>query len=239
MNGFNIYGAVGLSAVAVLATLDSALGFGGGAFLADICRTILEEEGASGGMGAMSMEVKPVPLIGLSLAVTLIAISILTLEQRRVAAGRSAPDNEERAAILSASVLISAAQGSGARNEIADVFKIVTGHPLEAELADLAYARLQGLKGATLDAYRSAPVERPIARRRALAAALMVGCVARPATQRATDLIERLSIDIGATQEDIAAARRALTDWKSGCEPVKGVSLVALLRHRTLTLRPV
>ncbi len=238
MNRFKTYGLGALCGVGVIATLDSAFGLGGGAFLADICRTFLEDEPMEGGMAGMSMEVKPVPLIALSLAATTAAIWALTREHQRAVTGRSEPDDEERSAILSATLIVAAAQGRTSRDEIADVFRIVTCHDLDDDLLETAYQRFRDMLEGEARAYRMAEVSTAIGRRRALAAALMVGCVAREPGETILSLIGQMASDMGATSDDIAAARGALEHWKADLEPVQGVSPVSLLRHRSLRLRP-
>ncbi len=238
VNRFQTNGLIGLAGIAVLATLDSALGLGGGAFLADICRTVLEDE-PSGGMGGMAMEVKPVPLIALSMAATGAAIWAMTREHQREEAGRSAPDGEEQAAILSAMVIVAASQGRTSREEIRDVFRIVTEHELDEDLVDLAYERYLAMVEAEKPRHRMPPVSSSIGRRRTLAAALIMGCVARRSTETTPALIERIALDIGATTDDIAVARQSLGEWQKDCQPASGVSPVTVLRHRSLRLAPV
>ncbi len=237
VNTASTYSLIGLCGFAVLATLDQALGLGGGALLADICRTILEGDAGGEGMGGMAMEIKPVPIIGLSLAFTGAAIFLMTRDQRRIADGRSEPDAQESAAILSAMFLMARAHGKIARDEVRDVYKIVTGHDLEPRLLDHFLSRFgDALQDQTT--MRLDPVQTSIGRRRALAAAFMVGCVGRPPSPAITELIEQLSDDIGASADDIRAAKAALNEWQDGVEPLQGVSPVALLRNRALTLRP-
>ncbi len=238
MNRFKTYGLGALCGVGVIATLDSALGLGGGALLADICRTFLEDEPMEGGMAGMSMEVKPVPLIALSLAATTAAIWAVTQEHQRAVTGRSAPDDEERSAILSATLIVAVAQGRTSRDEIADVFRIVTCHALEDDLLEAAYRRFREMVGEEPRSYRMPEVSTSIGRRRALSAALMVGCVAREPDEHMSALIGQMASDIGATSEDIAAARNALEHWQQDLEPVQGISPVSLLRHRSLQLSP-
>lgn len=238
MNRFKTYGLGALCGVGVVATLDSAFGLGGGALLADICRTLLEDEPMEGGMAGMSMEVKPVPLIALSLAATTAAIWAVTQEHQRAVSGRSAPDDEERSAILSAMLIVAVAQGRTSRDEIADAFRIVTCHDLDDDLLEAAFGRFREMAEAETHHYRMAAVSTPIGRRRALSAALMIGCVARQPDERMSGLIGQMASDIGATSEDIAAARHALEHWQQGLEPVQGVSPVSLLRHRNLQLKP-
>lgn len=238
VNRFQTYGLCSLAGVSVLATVDSALGLGGGALLADICRTLLEDEPAMGGMGEMQMEVKPLPLIGLSLAATGAAIYALTREHNRTVTGRSEPDDAERAAILSAMLIVAAAHGRVSRDEIRDAFRIVTGHDLGDELLSLACARLHAMIRGEVQSRRLPPVASSIGRRRSLAAALMIGCVARAASEEVAGIIQDLAVDIGATRDDIAAARRSLELWQEGCVPTAGVSPVTVLRHRVLTLTP-
>ena len=237
MNRFKTYGLIGLAGVGVAATVDSAFGIGGGAFLADICRTFLEG-GDEGGMGDMQMEVKPVPLIAISLFTTVAAITALTRDQRRARNGQSLPDDTERTAILSAMLLMATAHGKTSRSEITDVFRIVTGHPLEDELVELTCKRFAELQPEDLKMLSLPPLETSIARRRTVAAALMVGCVVRPAVPSANRLIERIAFDVKASSEDVAAARKALSDWQDDVSPVEGISLIALLRHRVLSLKP-
>lgn len=242
MNRFKTYGLGALCGVGVLATLDSALGLGGGALLADICRTFLEDEPAGGegmgGMAGMSMEVKPVPLIALSLAATTAAIWALAQDHQKVVTGRSEPDDEERSAILSAMLIVATAQGRTTRDEMADVFRIVTSHDLEDDLLEAAYTRFHDMQADPARSYRMPEVRTSIGRRRVLAAALIVGCVARQSTEHMSGLIAQLAADIGATSEDITAARDSLAEWQSDHTPVRGVSPVSVLRHRSLQLSP-
>ena len=241
VNRFRTYGLVSLCGVGVAATIDNAFGLGGSAFLADICMTILEgdtPEGEMGGMADMPMEIKPVPLIALSLTATAAAIYGLTRDHQRFVSGKSEPDDQERAAILSAMLLVSRARGRVAREEVLDVFRIVTSHDLDRDLLELTLQRFQNASDDELERYRFPPMSSSIARRRTLAAALMVGCVARPATSEVSALIERIGLDIGASSEDVSAARTALHKWQKDCTPANGVSLVTLLRHRSLDLAP-
>lgn len=241
MNRFKTYGLVGLCGVGVVATIDSALGLGGSALIADICMTLLEgdaPEGEMGGMEDMPMEIKPVPIIALSLSATAASIWALAQDHKRLVTGKSEPDDEERAAILSAMLVVAAAQGRISREEIRDVFRIVTGHDLSDELLSLACARLHAMIRGEVQARRLPPVSSSIGRRRSLAAALMIGCVARTASDEVAGIIEDLAVDIGATADDIAAARQSLELWQEGCAPTAGVSPVSVLRHRVLTLTP-
>ena len=241
MNRFKTYGLVGLCGVGVVATIDSAFGLGGSALLADICMTLLEgdtPEGEMGGMADMPMEIKPVPIIALSLTATTAAIWALAQDHQRMVSGKSEPDDEQRAAILSAMLMVAAARGRTSREELFDVFRIVTGHDLNQDLLDLAYGRFEQMSAADLAQSRLAPVSSSIGRRRTLAAALMIGCVARPSTHAISALVERIAVDIEATSEDVSAARMALETWQEDCTPMQGVSPVTLLRHRCLTLAP-
>ena len=238
MNRFKTYGLGALCGVGVIATLDSAFGLGGGALLADICRTFLEDEPMEGGMAGMSMEVKPVPLIALSLAATTAAIWALTQEHQKAVTGRSEPDDEERSAILSAMLIVAVAQGRTSRDEIADVFRIVTCHDLDDDLLETAHKRFRDMVEGEARAYRMVAVSTAIGRRRALAAALMVGCVAHEPDENMLALIDQMASDMGATSDDIASARSALLHWQQDLEPVQGVSPVSLLRHRNLQLSP-
>lgn len=237
MNRFKTYGLAALCGGGVVATVDSALGLGGGALLADICRTFLDDEPAGGGMADMTMDVKPVPLIGLSLAATTAAIWALAQEHQKASTGRSEPDGEERAAILSAILIVADAHGRISRDEIADVFRIVTWHEVEADLLEAAYDRYLSMQDEAHQ-HRMPKVSTAIGRRRALAAALLVGCVVRPPSEHTAALIEQMAGDIGATPEDISAARCALHDWQKDVRPAVGVSPVAILRHRSLAIAP-
>lgn len=241
MNRFKTYGLVSLCGVGVVATIDSAFGLGGSALLADICMTLLEgdtSEGEMGGMADMPMEIKPVPLIALSLTATTVAIWALAKDHQRMVAGKSEPDDEERAAILSAMLIVAAARGRTSREELMDVFRIVTSHGLDHDLLELAYSRFHQMSDTDVAEYRLAPVSSSIGRRRTLAAALMIGCVARPGTAEISDQIERIALEIDATSDDFSAAQQALETWQKDCKPVQGVSLVTVLRHRPLSLAP-
>lgn len=224
----------------MLATVDSALGLGGGALLADICRTLLDGESEmGGGMGDMPMEIKPLPLIMLSMAATGAAIYALAHDQNRILAGQSEPDDAERASILSAMLVVAVAQGHTTRDEFRDVFRIATGHNLSDELLALAYARFNDLLDDSSDRndLRVPPVATTIGRRRSLAAALMIGCVARKPSDEVSAVLEQMALDIGATSDDVTVARRALSEWQKGCAPMNGVSPVTILRHRNLRLK--
>ncbi|MEM7719173.1 MAG: hypothetical protein AAF222_08200 [Pseudomonadota bacterium] len=238
MTRFQTFGLIGLCVLALGATVDSAFGLGGGALLADICRTVLEGDGGDAAMGDMQMEVKPVPLIALSLVATLFTIYAMSADHRRRLAGQSVPTEEERAAILSAMVVMAVAQGRTSREEMLDAFRIVTGHSLQPELAELAFQRSQALSEIDIEQSRLSTVSTHIGRRRTLAAALMLGCVARPATPTVASQLERIATDIGATSRDIQVARRALESWKSDCRLAQGVSPITVLRHRSLALSP-
>lgn len=236
MNRFQTHGLIGLAGVAVLATVDSALGLGGGALIADICRTILDE--GPGGMADMPMEVKPAPLIALSLAATGASILALTWDSKRALAGRSAPDEEEVAGILSAMLIVATSQGRTSREEITDVFRIVTYHELSEDLVNAAYDRFRAMAESDPSTLRMPSISSSIGRRRTLAAALIMGCVARPPAAKTTALIESIALDTGATSDDVKAAKSALKAWKEGCAATPGVSPVMLLRHRALQLEP-
>lgn len=240
VNRFQTYGLCGLAGISVLATLDSALGLGGGAFLADVCRTLLEgESDMSAGMGDMQMEIKPLPLIAVSTVATAAAICALTREHRMALAGKSAPSDEEQAAILSAMLVVGIAHGRVSRDEIDDVYRIATGHYLTEEVLNLACFRFREMQSGSVACASLPLVATSIGRRRTLVAALMLGCVARPASQSVLDTIENIALDIGATADDISAARHALAEWQQGFVPTRGVSTVTVLRHRKLSLAPV
>lgn len=241
MNRFKTYGLIGLCGVGVMATIDSAFGLGGGALLADICMTILEgdtSESEMGGMPEMPMEIKPVPLIALSLAATTAAIFALTRDHQRMLKGKSEPDDAERAAILSAMLLAAAERGRTSREELQDVFHIVTSHRLNRELVAFAYDRFKQISDTELAQHRLAPLDSSIGRRRTLAAAMMIGCVSKSLPRSMQSLVERIAFDIGATHDDILAARHAVEDWQGGCSLADGISPITVLRHRALELVP-
>ncbi|MDJ0637438.1 MAG: hypothetical protein QNJ20_01285 [Paracoccaceae bacterium] len=239
MNMTKTYGLIGLCFLGVLATLDSILGLGGSALIADICRTILEDEPAmGGGMGDMRMEVKPAPIIAISLTATFAAIFELMRDQQKISEGRSEPEPAERAGILSAMLLVAQARGKTTREEVQDIFRIVTSHELEEELVTLFFDRFNALTPKDHRQVRLDPLPTSIGKRRALAAALMIGCVGRSPDSQVSELIEQIALDIDADASDIAAARHALSDWQKDYRPLEGVSPVSVLRHRNLALRP-
>ncbi|MEM6713431.1 MAG: hypothetical protein AAF590_14300, partial [Pseudomonadota bacterium] len=157
---------------------------------------------------------------------------------QRAANGRAAPDEEEQAAILSAMLLVAVSQGRTTREEIADIFRIVTQHDVADDLISVVYDRYREMVESGAAQHRMAVVSTSIGRRRTLAAALIMGCVARPATVQTTELIEDIALDIGASSEDVAAARASLKTWQDGFASVPGVSPVTVLRHRRLKLLP-
>ena len=241
MNRFKTYSLIGLCGVGVMATIDSAFGLGGSALLADICMTILEgdtPQSEMGGMTDMPMDIKPVPLIALSLAATTAAIYALTRDHQRMLNGKSEPDDAERASILSAMLLAAAERGRTTREELQDVFHIVTSHRLNRELVDFAYDRFKQLTDTELAQHRLSPLDSSIGRRRTLAAAMMIGCVSKSLPHSMQSMVERIALDIGATPDDILAARHAVEDWHGGCPLAEGVSPVTVFRHRALELVP-
>ncbi len=123
-------------------------------------------------------------------------------------------------------------QGRASREEMLDVFRIVTHHELDPDLLDLAHQRFHALAETDLMEYRLPPVSSSIVGRRTLAAAMTLGCVARPANDGVTSLVERIALDIEATSDATAAVRQSLEPWKKGCPMAEGVSLVTVLRHR-------
>jgi hypothetical protein len=242
MNRFKTYGLVGLCGVGVMATIDSAFGLGGSALIADICMTLLEGDTPEGemdnGMTDMPMEIKPVPLIALSLVATTAAIVALSRDHQRMLKGKSEPDDAERATMLSAMLLVAAERGRTSREELKDVFRIVTSHRLSPELVEFVYDRFKQMSETELAQYRLAPLTSSIGRRRTLAAALMIGSGATTRHQIIEALLDRIASDIGATPEDIQAAIQSVENWQDGCEFAEGISPVTVLRHRELELTP-
>lgn len=240
MGQTGIIAAIGFSVLALFVTLDSALGLGGAAFIADICRTILDDgmaaDAAAG--GDMAMQPKPLPLILLSLAATIGMVAIATRDHWRELAGSAPPDVSDTAAILSAIATVAATSGRSRREELADIYRIVAGVSLEEEIADYLLDRVRDLQGATVPPLRFTRLESAIGRRRVLAAAFIAGGLDRDPTTVSLETVERLVEEIGATGADIAAARNAVRDWVADSHAVPGVSIITLLRHRPLALRP-
>lgn len=237
MNRLKTFGLIGLAGFAMAAMADYALGLGGLALLAGVGSTLLAD-GAAEAADALPTNVNPELLIVLSLCVGGAALVALGLDRRKARAGHPKPDEAERTVILSAMLLMATLHGKTSRNEIMDVFRIVTGHRLEESFVDLARERFVEIQKADIRSLGLPKLETSIARRRTIAAALMVGCVVRPAAPGVNRLIERIAFDIRASADDVAAARRALSDWQDDASPVEGTSLVALLRHRVLSLKP-
>ena len=241
MKWFKTFGLVGLCSIGFLATLDIAFELGGSAVLADICMSILEGnvyDVEKVGMLAMAMEIKPVPLIVLSLVATTAAIFALTRDHQRMLAGKSEPDDAERAAILSGMLLVAVARGQMSREELQDVFRIVTGHSLSRELVDFVYDRFKQLSDAEQAQHHLTLLGSSIGRRRTLSAAMMLGSAAKSSVHITASLVDRIATDIGATPDDILVARNAVENWHGDCPLTDGVSPVTVFRHRALELAP-
>ena len=226
--------ALGFSATCFCLAADAAVGLGTAQWLVDLCLTE-----APGQMGDMEMaEATPGPFLAMSVAFASIGIGVLVTEDREAALGLTQPDPSEHAAILSAIVLVAATTGKMTEQDIANVFEIVTGSELEPDLAALAFQRFQAIDRDRLTTYAIAPSDNSLARRRIMAAALMVGCVANDPTPESTALIESLAFSTGATPEDVSAARQALQAWSEGDSGLRGSPLITLMRGKPLGLRP-
>lgn len=235
MNNTAINGAIGFSVLAVGATIDAALGLGGVEWLADLCLTDASD------MGEMDMtprEVKPVPLIALSLGITVSAIGLMSIEQKRSLSGRLAPDMAEQAAILSAMLLVATQLGKTSRSELMGFYRIATHHDLEPQIVDLAQERFEDMKDAPPTHIGMEVPKTALGRRRVLAAAMLMARKPEAMTPEVQELIEALVLQIDATLEDAQAVRAALDEWDADCKDVPGVPLFSLLRDRPLALTP-
>ncbi len=230
------YSALGFSATCFALAADAAMGLGTAQWLADLCLT--EPPGAD--MSDMEMyEVTPGPFLAVSIAMAGIGMGILFTEDRQAALGMTPPDSAEHAGILSAIVMTAATTGKVTEQDIANVFLIVTGSTLEPQLAELAFRRYLATDPDDIDAYAIDPSDNPLARRRIMAAALMVGCVAHQPTAQTHALIESLAFSTGSTPEDVAAAKAALQNWSDTDAGLSGSPLITLLKTKPLGLRPV
>ncbi|MDA8586404.1 hypothetical protein N9L47_09065 [Rhodobacteraceae bacterium] len=228
------YSALGFSAVCICLAVDAAVGLGTAQWLADLCLT-----DASDDMVGMAMKtVTPAPFLVVSTILAGIGIALIASEDRETAMGLTPPDAAEHASILSAIVLVAAVHGRTTEQDIANVFQIVTNTDLEPELAQLAFAQFKQTDPNTLTTDGIATANTSIARRRILAAALLMGCVANRPSEAASVVIENLAAIIGATSEDITAARTALQNWTKTDSGLQGVPLITLLRTKPLGLRP-
>ena len=235
MNRIGTYGAIGLSAIAVIIILDTALGLGGSRWIA--CPFLTNPHDDITVVPMAPVDIQTIPLIALGLAISVSVIGFLSLDLHRATMGRSVPDNTERAGILSAIVLVAAAIGKTSRAEIANTFRIVTRHALDDNLLELTFARFNDLVGADLDQMTVQPMPTPIGRRRVVAASLLMGHGAI-GVDRIEGLIERIAVQTGASVEDCHAVRSAVDAWQADCPDAIGVPLVALLRDRPLMRRP-
>ena len=228
------YSALGFSATCFCLAADAAMGLGTAQWLVDLCLTETGDD-----MGDMEMaEATPGPFLALSIACAGVGMGILFTEDREAALGLTPPDTAEHAGILSAIVMVAASTGKTTEQDIANVFQIVTGSPLEPDLAALAYQRFKSIDPDHLSTYAIEPSDNPLARRRIMAAALMVGCVANEPTEQTTELIEGLAFSTGATPEDVTAARTALHKWSDSDSGLRGAPLITLLKSKPLGLRP-
>ena len=229
------YSALGFSATCFALAADAAMGLGTAQWLADLCLT----EPAGGDMSDMEMyQVTPGPFLAVSIAMAGIGMGILVTEDREAALGMTPPDTAEHASILSAIVMVAATSGKTTEQDIANVFQIVTGSTLEPKLAELAYQRFRATNPDTMDAYALEPSENPLSRRRIMAAALLVGCVAHEPTARTMDLIETIAFSTGSTPDDVSAAKAALQIWSDTDANLTGSPLITLLKTKRLGLRP-
>lgn len=225
---------LGFSATCFCLAADAAMGVGAAQWLADLCLT-----DPSGDMSDMAMEpVTPTPFLVLSAVLAGVGMGILFTEDREAALGLTTPDATEHTGILSAIVMVAAAGGNTRQQDIADVFQIATGTTLEPDLAKLAYERFQNLDRQKLRSYVIPPSDNPLARRRMIAAALLMGCVANKPSRKTSRVIEHVSVSVGATPEDIAAAKLALNDWTATDSNLTGRPLITLLKSKPLGLRP-
>jgi len=229
-----VQGAIVFSALAVGATIDAAVGLGGVQWLADLCLT---DESAMGDMDMAPREVKLVPLIGLSLGVTLTAIGLITLEQNRNLTDRRPPDAAEQAAVLSAMLLIASHLGRTSRSELEGFYRIATRHEIEPQLLDLAMDRFAVMNDLKPTSFDIVAPETPLGRRRVLAAAMLMARKPEAMTPAVETMIEALILKLGATMDDAVAVRTALETWDADCDPSSGVPLFSLLRDRPLTLQ--
>ena len=228
------FSALGFSATCFCLAADAAMGLGTAQWLVDLCLTE-----APGEMGDMEMaEATPGPFLAMSVALAGVGMAVLVTEDREAALGLTEPDTSEHAAILSAIVLVAATTGKMTEQDIANVFEIVTGSDLEPDLAALAFQRFQAIDRDRLSTYAIAPTDSSLARRRIIAAALMVGCVANDPTPESTELIEGLAFSTGATPDDVTAAKQALQNWSQSDSGLRGSPLITLLRGKPLGLRP-
>ena len=226
---------LGFSATCFCLAVDAAVGVGAAQWLADLCLT-----DASDDMSDMVMEpVTPLPFLTISIAMAGVGLGMLFTEDREAALGLTSPDAAEHTDILSAIVMVAAAAGKTRQQDISDVFQIATGTALEPDLAQLAHQRFQTLDPQQLRSFKLTPNERPLARRRTISAALLMGCVAHAPTRNTHRVIEHLVASIGATPEDITAAKHALTDWTTTDSGLTGLPLITLLKGKPLGLRPV
>ncbi|NNE80048.1 MAG: hypothetical protein HKN18_07220 [Silicimonas sp.] len=229
------YSALGFSALCFGLAVDATVGIGTAQWLADLCLTDAGDD-----MSDMVMAtVKPGPLLALSMGFAGLGMWLLLAEDKKLALGLSEPTTAEQAGILSAIILAAVENGRTTEYEIAHVYEIVTGHALHEEMAWLAFDRFQTFDPDAADKAAPGPVDTPLARRRILAAALMTGCVIGSASPGIAALIEHLSLNIGATPDDVTAANTALQNWMASDSGLNGAPLVTLLRTKPLGLRPV
>lgn len=227
--------AFGLSVTCLALAGDAAMGLGAAQWLADLCLTEMSDS-AMADMGADP--VTPMPFIALSVLFAALGLAIFMVEERDIALGRIPPDAGEHAAILSAISMTALTTGKTTESDIANIFQIVTGSPLQPELADLAFRRYSTMTPEAVDPFAYDPFDSALARRRVMAAALMVGCVAHEPNADTSAFIENLAFSIGATSEDVAAARAALNAWCDTDAKLSGSPLITLLRGKPLGLRP-
>ncbi len=228
------YSALGFSATCFCLAADAAVGLGAAQWLVDLCLTDATDD-----MAGMTMpQATPGPFLAMSTIFAGVGVGILATEDREAALGLTAPDAAQHAGILSAIVLMAAVNGRTNEQDIANVFQIVTGKSLEPELARLAYQRFEATDPTTLTTTGIEPTTDALSRRRILAAAFLMGCVANRASEETTSLIEELALATKATSDDVAAARAALQNWTENDSGLMGLPLITLLRTKPLGLRP-
>ena len=235
MNKTAIHGAIGFSVLSVGATIDAALGLGGVAWLAELCLT---DEANMAGMDMAPRDVNPVPLLALSIGATGTAFGLIAQDQMRSLSVRAVPDAAEQAAILSTMLLMASALGKTSRAELSGFFRIATHNDLNPAILEMAIARFKEMQDTGDTRCTLEPLEKPLSRRRVLAAAMLMVRKPGAVTPEIEALIERVIDRIGATLEDATDVKAALDAWDQDCSDVKDLPLFSLLRDRPLALQP-
>lgn len=228
-----INGAIGFSILSVGATIDAALGLGGVAWLAELCLT---DETAMAGMDMAPRDVNPAPLLALSIGATSTAIVLIAMDQSRSLSVRAVPDAAEQASILSAMLLVACARGRTSRAELSGFYRIATHNDLDPVIADMTMARFAEMQEHGVTCTELSPPSTALARRRVLAAAMLMVRKPDAMTTDMETLIEGIIARIGATVEDAENVKTALDAWDADCQGAEGVPLFSLLRDRPLGL---